>query len=86
MGVVPRPDTNMTHFDSQTVQNMPPLRVALDALMHRHGTISVLGATVVALFRAATLRRDLGGLSDHMRQDIGLPPRAEPPSIRELMR
>lgn len=58
----------------------------MDALMHRHGTLAVLAAAVVGIFRAATLRRDLDYMSDHLRQDIGLPPREDPRPHREFMR
>lgn len=71
---------------TQYTQPLPPLSPAIDALMHRDGATRVLAATIAGLFRAAMLRRDLAAMPDHMRRDIGLPPRADPPRPWELMR
>lgn len=76
----------MIHFTSETLQTLPPLRVAMDALMHRHGRLRVIIATIAALSRVAVLRRDIGAMPDHLRRDIGLPTRADPPHPRETMR
>lgn len=76
----------MTYFASETPKTLPPLRVAMDALMHRHGGIPVLIAAVAALFRAAMLRRELSAMPDHIRRDIGLPPRSDPPRLWEHLR
>lgn len=75
-----------THMTQLTVENLPPMRLTLDALMDRHGIWHVLGATFVAALRAPKLRRDMNAMSDHMRRDIGLPPRDRPERIRELLR
>jgi hypothetical protein len=61
---------------TQTGATMP-----LSALIAAHGPWRVLFAALTALLRQATSSAvpDVDSLPDHLRADIGLPPRGSPP-------
>lgn len=52
----------------------------LSALIAAHGPWRVLGAALIALLRQAIRpgAPDVDSLPDHLRKDIGLPPRGSP--------
>lgn len=59
------------------IGNLPPL----SALIAAHGPWRVLFAALTALLQQATgtAAPDVDSLPDHLRADIGLPPRGSPP-------
>lgn len=61
------------------------LQDLIDELITQYGAFRVTRMLVATLF--ARLRRYPRGreLSDHLRRDIGLPPRDPPPGFRDLM-
>ena len=58
--------------------DLPP-DITLTRLLDRHGTRAVLRALFTALRRRRPTRRAAGDLPDHLRRDIGLPERGQPP-------
>ncbi|MCX7889250.1 MAG: hypothetical protein N2422_05895 [Rhodobacteraceae bacterium] len=72
---------NAVHFEAGQ-----PLLAELRGVIRRHGAIRVILAMGVALLRPVrhprTIRPD--ELPDHLRRDIGLPPRTEVASLRGL--
>ena len=61
-----------------TAGELPP-ELTLDDLIARHGLAAVLRGLAAALLRRRRRRRDAIALPDHLRRDIGLPERGEPP-------
>lgn len=67
----------------------PTLAEMLDAALARHGLRAVVLSLAAALIRARRMRASaarLHGLDDHLRRDIGLPPRGPSPPDLPLMR
>jgi hypothetical protein len=58
--------------------DLPP-DTTLSNLIDRHGAATVLRALAAVLARRLRTRRNAATLPDHLRRDIGLPERGEPP-------
>ncbi|MEN9061639.1 MULTISPECIES: hypothetical protein [Ponticoccus] len=51
---------------------------SIESTIAQHGALRVLTASLIALFHTPTLRpppTDVDALDDHIRRDVGLPPR-----------
>lgn len=69
-------ESHMTYDDS-TPRN--PVATSIQATIAHHGALRVLAAALLALAHPKPLRpppTDVRDLDDHLRQDVGLPPKA----------
>lgn len=62
-----------------TLTRTVPPHVTMEILIHRYGAWTAFAAFVKALRGAAKNKTDISHLSDHLRRDMGLAERAEPP-------
>ena len=74
----------MTQVDTEAV--LPPISplASIDVVIAHHGAAKVLLAALVALLRPRAprpLAARLSELDNHMRSDIGLPPKAASPPM-----
>jgi hypothetical protein len=60
------------------VGKLPP-HVTLDLLIDTHGAWKITRALVATLLRRRQRRLGHANLSDHLRRDVGLPERYDPP-------
>jgi len=74
-----RRQTDMQQLTTLT-RSVPP-HVTMEILIDRHGAWAALAAFVKALRRGARRRVEVAAMSDHLRRDIGLAERAEPPPV-----
>ena len=73
----------MAHQETWAAE-LPPDTI-LDRLIDSHGTWATLRALARVLAARRRTRLAIGDLGDHLRRDIGLPERAEPPPpLRDL--
>ncbi|GKY89175.1 hypothetical protein [Sinisalibacter aestuarii] len=59
-----------------------PPEAILTRLIERHGAWPTLRALWAVLIRRGRRRAQADSLPDHLRRDIGLPERGEPPPLR----
>lgn len=62
-----------------TLTRTIPPHVTMEILIDRHGVWPAFTAFVRAARGATRRKTEIAGLSDHLRRDIGLAERAEPP-------
>lgn len=69
----------MQHLTTLT-RTVPP-HVTMEILIDRHGARAAFIAFLKALRGNARRRAGVVGMSDHLRRDIGLAERSEPPPV-----
>lgn len=61
-------------------RNVPP-HITMQILIHKYGAWTAFAAFLKALRGVARTRNDISHLSDHLRRDMGLAERCEPPPV-----
>lgn len=79
-------DNMMSMTKQAQLRLLPPLPVAVDALILEHGSWRFVAAALAGLFRAPLLRHEVDTMPDYLRHDIGLPPKARPSRLKERIR
>ena len=64
-----------------TLTRTVPPHVTMEILIDRYGAWAAFGAFVKAMRAAARRKTDIGEMPDHLRRDIGLVERGEPPPV-----
>lgn len=64
-----------------TLTRTVPPHVTMEILIDRHGVWAAFAAFVKAMRGAARRKVEIGEMPDHLRRDIGLAERAEPPPV-----
>ena len=72
------------HFKMQqltTLTRSVPPHVTMEILIDRHGVWAAFAAFVKAVRGAARRKTEIAAMPDHLRRDIGLAERGEPPPV-----
>jgi len=64
-----------------TLTRTVPPHITMGILIDRHGVWAAFGAFVRAMRGVARHKAEIGEMPDHLRRDIGLAERGEPPPV-----